>query len=249
MNRALPVSAEVVVIGGGVIGVSALYHLAAAGCASAILIEREVLGSGSTAAAAGGIRAQFSDELNVRTALECIRRFERFEDEIGVDIEFKQWGYLFLLEAGDVAEFRRSVDLQHRLGVPVRMVSPTDAFTHCSWNEPNWNRSGDVLPHRWLCHAGGRRKWIRSGGPPLRRGNNRGLQGRSHLGSRREGRRRAYKPRDGRFAFGDMRSGSLVSGSGQQGRIGSTGRGRGPACLLHRAWRSTSARVAIDRRL
>ena len=128
MNGALPASAEVVVIGGGVIGVSALYHLAAAGCTSAILIEREVLGSGSTAAAAGGIRAQFSDELNVRVALECIRRFESFEDEIGVDIDFKQWGYLFLLEAGDVAEFERSVEMQHRLGVPVRMLSATDAL-------------------------------------------------------------------------------------------------------------------------
>ncbi len=128
MKGRIPGSAEVVVIGGGVIGVSTLYHLAAAGCPSAILIERGVLGSGSTAAAAGGIRAQFSDELNVRIALECIRRFERFNDEFDVDIEFKQWGYLFLLEPSDMAEFQRSVELQQRLGVPVRMLSPVEAL-------------------------------------------------------------------------------------------------------------------------
>jgi sarcosine oxidase subunit beta len=120
-------SAEVIVIGGGVVGVSTLYHLAAFGCHRSLLIERDCLGSGSTRAAAGGIRAQFSDELNIRVALECIRRFERFHDEIGVDIDFRQWGYLFLLEPPDVPGFRKTVALQHSLGVPVSLISPQQA--------------------------------------------------------------------------------------------------------------------------
>ena len=62
----VPRTAEVVVVGGGIMGASALYHLARAGCRAAVLVERETLGSGSTSKAAGGIRAQFSDELNVR---------------------------------------------------------------------------------------------------------------------------------------------------------------------------------------
>ncbi|HEX8805118.1 MAG TPA: FAD-dependent oxidoreductase, partial [Acidimicrobiales bacterium] len=101
MARDLPASAEVVVVGGGVVGTSALYHLARAGCRRAVLVERDGLGSGSTGAAAGGVRAQFSDELNVRVALECIGRFARFGDEVGGDIAFRQTGYLFLLRAGD----------------------------------------------------------------------------------------------------------------------------------------------------
>ena len=68
-----------------------------AGCQDVLLLERDTLCAGSTSKAAGGIRAQFSDELNIRMALENIRRFERFGDEIGVDIDFKQWGYLIMV--------------------------------------------------------------------------------------------------------------------------------------------------------
>jgi sarcosine oxidase subunit beta len=121
-------SAEVVVVGGGVVGCSAVYHLAKAGCADCVLLERDTLGAGSTGKAAGGIRAQFSDELNVRVALECIRRFERFADEPGGEIGLKQWGYLFLLsEADDVAAFGDAIALQQRLGVPSRVLAPAEA--------------------------------------------------------------------------------------------------------------------------
>jgi sarcosine oxidase subunit beta len=125
---ALPQKAEVVVVGGGVMGASALYHLARSGCEDAVLLERETLGAGSTSKAAGGIRAQFSDELNIRIGLECIRRYERFAEEPGGEIDFKQWGYLFLLtREEDVASFRTSLELQQRLGVPSRLVGPAEA--------------------------------------------------------------------------------------------------------------------------
>lgn len=125
----LPRSVQVVVTGGGAMGASALYHLARLGCTDALLLERETLASGSTSRAAGGIRAQFSDELNVRIGLECIRRFERFSEEPGAEIDFKQWGYLFLLTAAeDVEVFRRSVALQQSLGVPSRLLAPEEAL-------------------------------------------------------------------------------------------------------------------------
>jgi sarcosine oxidase, subunit beta len=119
----LPRHADVVVIGGGSTGASALYHLVAAGCRSPVLIERDTLGSGSTGKAAGGIRAQFSDELNIRMALENIHRFERFEEEIGVDIDFKQWGYLIMITDDLLDSFKAALDLQNRLGVPSEFVS------------------------------------------------------------------------------------------------------------------------------
>jgi glycine/D-amino acid oxidase-like deaminating enzyme len=120
----------VVVIGGGAMGTSALYYLAKAGCKDAVLLERETLGSGSTSKAAGGIRAQFSDELNIRIGLECIRRYERFAEEPGGEVDFKQWGYLFLLaREEDVASFKASVALQQILGVPSRVLNPAEAAT------------------------------------------------------------------------------------------------------------------------
>jgi sarcosine oxidase subunit beta len=124
----LPAAASVVVVGGGVMGASALYHLAREGCPDAVLIERETLASGSTSRAAGGIRAQFSDELNIRIGLECIHRYERFAEEPGGEIGFKQWGYLFVLtRESDVRRFRASVDLQQSLGAPSRLLSAGEA--------------------------------------------------------------------------------------------------------------------------
>jgi sarcosine oxidase subunit beta len=134
------------VIGGGVIGVSTLYHLARAGCRDAVLLERDTLGSGSTSAAAGGFRAQFSDELNVRIAVECIRRFARFADEFGVDIGFRQPGYLFLLAAAHVAAFRESVALQRALGVPAELVDLDEALRRVPGINPDGLAAATYCP-------------------------------------------------------------------------------------------------------
>jgi sarcosine oxidase subunit beta len=123
----LPATASVVVVGGGVVGASALFHLARAGCRDAVLVERDTLGSGSTGAAAGGIRAQFSDELNVRIARECIARFDRFADEVGGDIGYHRCGYLFLLRADAVPRFSTSVELQRSLGVSTSLLTAEEA--------------------------------------------------------------------------------------------------------------------------
>ena len=109
-------------------GASALHHLTRLGCSDAVLIERNTLASGSTSKAAGGMRAQFSDELNIRIGLECIRRYERFAEEPGGEIELKQWGYLFLLTPScDRAAFEAGLELQRSLGVPARWLSPEEA--------------------------------------------------------------------------------------------------------------------------
>ena len=89
-----------------------------------MLVERDVLASGSTSKSAGGIRAQFADELNVRIALRSLAEFEAMADEIA----FKRNGYLFLLDREeDVAEFRRALALQQSLGVPSRELTPAEA--------------------------------------------------------------------------------------------------------------------------
>ena len=123
----LPSRAEVVVIGGGIMGTSTLYHLASFGCTDSVLIERETIGAGSTSKSAGGFRAQFSDALNITIALEAIGRLARFEQEFGVDIDFKQWGYLFLLQAEHVPRFAESLRLQNAMGVPSVLISPDQA--------------------------------------------------------------------------------------------------------------------------
>lgn len=120
--------AEVVIVGGGVMGTSIAFHLAEAGVRGVVLIERDELGSGSTCKAAGGVRAQFSDEVNIRLGARSLEAFARFGERPGQEIDLHRVGYLFLLSRPeDVASFERSVALQNELGVPSRMVSAAEA--------------------------------------------------------------------------------------------------------------------------
>jgi sarcosine oxidase subunit beta len=75
--------ASVVIVGGGVIGVSIAFHLAEAGVEDIVLVERGELGSGSTSKGAGGVRALFSDELNVRLALRSLDAWAAFGERPG----------------------------------------------------------------------------------------------------------------------------------------------------------------------
>jgi sarcosine oxidase subunit beta len=121
-------TAEVVIVGGGVMGCSLAYHLAARGV-GVLLLERGQLGSGSTARNAGGVRQQFSTEVNVRIQMRSVRMLERFEQEIGVPADFHQVGYLMLLtQPADVAHFRRLLQMWHRLGLAeARWLEPDEA--------------------------------------------------------------------------------------------------------------------------
>ena len=114
-----PQTASVVVVGGGVMGVSTAYHLARRGARDVVLLERDTfLGHGATGRCAGGVRYQFATEINIRLSLASLPMIERFEDETGVSPQYRPIGYLFVLtRSQDVETFRRNVALQHRLGV------------------------------------------------------------------------------------------------------------------------------------
>ncbi|MCJ7584068.1 MAG: FAD-binding oxidoreductase [Anaerolineales bacterium] len=120
-----PKTANIVIIGGGVMGASTAYHLAARGQKNILLLEKEeFFGQGATGRCAGGVRYQFSTEINVRLSLESLPMLERFKDEIGQEINFQKCGYLFVLtKLEDVEYFRRNVELQRKLGVQTEWLS------------------------------------------------------------------------------------------------------------------------------
>ncbi|HEX2785030.1 MAG TPA: FAD-binding oxidoreductase [Ilumatobacteraceae bacterium] len=128
LDRSLPDRAEVVIIGGGVMGTSAAFHLAEAGVTDVLLLEADQLSCGSTSKSAGGVRLQFSDEINIALALRSMDAFERFAERPGADIGLRQVGYLFLLtDPNDVVLFEQNTALQNSMGVPSRMLSAAEA--------------------------------------------------------------------------------------------------------------------------
>ena len=122
-------TADVVVVGGGVVGVSVAYHLAAAGAGTVLLLERaDQLGTGSTGACAGGFRHQFSSEVNVRLSLASVPMITGFEERHGLPLDVSQDGYLFLVRSeGSWREFLAAVELQRSLGVEVETLTPEQA--------------------------------------------------------------------------------------------------------------------------
>jgi sarcosine oxidase subunit beta len=142
-------SADVVIIGGGIIGLSIAYYLALKKAGKIVLFEKGQLGEGSTSRCVGGIRTQFSTEINIRFSLESLRTFEQFKEEFGVDPEFKKIGYLFLAATEwEMGIFKENIKLQRRFNIPVEFLSPDEiearwpylrvddilGGTFCSWD-------------------------------------------------------------------------------------------------------------------
>lgn len=124
----LPARAQVVVIGGGVMGASVAFHLAEAGVRDVLLLERDALACGSTSRSAGGVRAQFSDEVNIALGARSLTAFERFAQRPGGQIDLHQVGYLFLhTDPGAWERAQEAVALQRSLGVPTRLLTAQEA--------------------------------------------------------------------------------------------------------------------------
>lgn len=138
----LPPAARVVIIGGGVMGASTAYHLAARGCTDVVLLEKQsFFGQGATGKCAGGIRYQFATEVNIRLSQHSLPMLDALEETTGQPAGVRKCGYLFLLtREEDLAAFRRNVELQHRLGVATEWLTPDEIPQRARLVE-----TGDVL--------------------------------------------------------------------------------------------------------
>ena len=108
-------------------------------------MERATIGAGSTSKAAGGIRAQFSTEVEIRFSLESIAFFECFRDEMGADCGYVKDGYLYVVtDPATLASYERNVAFQNGFGVPTRIIAPEEVREIAPGIE-----IGDVLAGVW----------------------------------------------------------------------------------------------------
>jgi sarcosine oxidase subunit beta len=120
-------NAEVVIIGGGIVGTAVAYNLAKMGVKDVIIVERDTLNSGSTGRCAGGIRQQWSEPGNVRLARASIAIFKKFKETMGRDIQLVPGGYLLVAYTEEEVErFKKNIKMQREVGSDVRLVSPAE---------------------------------------------------------------------------------------------------------------------------
>ena len=122
-------TADVAIIGGGIVGSSIAYHLVAAGCKNVLVIERETSpGKGSTGKSMGGVRAQFSTPVNIQMSLYSIPFYASFEERLGYPCDYRPQGYLFCATNDKhMAYLRTNYEKQVAMGLKnVRIVSGDD---------------------------------------------------------------------------------------------------------------------------
>src|SRR5579872_4029433 len=122
-------TADVVIIGGGIVGSSIAYHLTEAGSRSVLVIEREShQGKGSTGKSMGGVRAQFTTPVNIQMSLYSIPFYASFDERLDHPAGYRPQGYLFVATKPSHLEYlEKNQQLQKSLGLKdVRMISTAE---------------------------------------------------------------------------------------------------------------------------
>ena len=125
-------TADVVIIGGGIVGSSIAWHLTHQGCKNLLVIERESSqGKGSTGKSMGGVRAQFSTPVNIQMSLYSIPFYSKFEEVVGHPADYRPQGYLFLAtKDSHLAYLRSNFERQTKLGLKTaRLISAEEIRT------------------------------------------------------------------------------------------------------------------------
>jgi len=124
----IPERAELVIVGAGVMGLAIAYNLCKLGLTDIVILDKGYLAAGASGRNGGGIRQQWSTELHIRLMQESVKLCKRFAKELGVNIWFRQGGYLFLAHTREqLSRLERNLDLQRRCGVDTRMVDADEA--------------------------------------------------------------------------------------------------------------------------
>jgi sarcosine oxidase, subunit beta len=125
----VPSSADAVIIGGGINGLTTARELGKLGLKNIVVLEKNYIGSGSTGRCGGGIRQQWTTEENIRLAQESVRMYEQMSADLGYQVFFRQGGYLMITEnEKDLPALKQAVQLQNKCDVPTEFLQPEDCL-------------------------------------------------------------------------------------------------------------------------
>ena len=122
----MPNTADAVIIGGGVMGCSILYSLAERGVSGAVLLERDVLASGSTSRSQAILRMHYSNEVTTRLAWDSLPIFVNFHEIVGVSSGYTKTGYFVIVGPEDREAMEANVAMQRSVGVDASLVTAED---------------------------------------------------------------------------------------------------------------------------
>jgi sarcosine oxidase subunit beta len=126
--KPLPASAEVAIVGAGVMGLALAYNLALRGVKRVVVLDANYLAWGASGRNGGGVRQQWSTEMNIRLMQESVELCAGFAKKMGINVWMRQGGYLFLARTEAArARMEKNVALQNQCDVPTRMIDPEGA--------------------------------------------------------------------------------------------------------------------------
>jgi sarcosine oxidase subunit beta len=119
-------TADIIIIGGGVMGASIAYQLAKQGSGRVVVLEREALSNGTTGRSGAIVRQHYSNDFSIRMAKDCLLVFQHFDDLIGGDCGFATTGLIVMTDGQGAGALRANVQMQQEQGVDTQLISPAE---------------------------------------------------------------------------------------------------------------------------
>ncbi len=132
---------DAVIIGGGVMGCSIQYNLAEMGMKNTLLLEKNVLGSGSTSRSQAILRMHYSNEVTARLAWDSLKFFQNFSDLLGASSGYSKTGYLLIVDQKDQSAMRNNIEMQEKLGINTKELNVSELREKCPMIAPFENES------------------------------------------------------------------------------------------------------------
>lgn len=142
-----PDLANIVIVGGGIMGMSTAWHLASRGVTGIVVLEQHEIGRGSSAKPMGGVRANFSDAMNVILGKRSLESFRTWREDFGTNLELARVGYLFLARTEqEVANLEEATATQNEHGLNSYMVPPDKVAELNPFIDPQQILAGSFSP-------------------------------------------------------------------------------------------------------